>query len=208
MPSCIENRTSGEFVQCHFSATATICQSSVHSMPTAVCYHNQNSAHHILVLSLLVATILILGTACSGGGSKGNIIFAVYQDTIMLYNVSYNVLAHQKARWWVVTDVTIIHNFWTKRNYTEPSNGQIGLWKANLFPVYLGKKEEFKGSKTEISVKMVRFCKVCLLLGCVYCTALYGRLFLENRLLLEISSLCCTEIILHHNGLKIDSFSE
>ena len=46
---------------------------------------------------------------------------------------------------------------------------------ANLFPMHLGKKEGFKGVKTEMSVKMVRFCKVCLRLGCVFRTAFYGR---------------------------------
>ena len=74
-----------------------------------------------------------------------------------------------------MTDATISHNIWTKRNYGEPSiYGQIGLWKVNLFPLHLGKKEGFKGSKAEISVDMVRFCKVCLSLGCIYHTTLYG----------------------------------
>ena len=59
----------------------------------------------------------------------------------------------------------------------SPAYGQIGLWMANLFPMHLGKKEGFKGSKTEMSVKMVRFCKVCLSLGCVFCTTLYGRIW-------------------------------
>ena len=45
---------------------------------------------------------------------------------------------------------------------------------ANLFPMHLGKKEGFKGVKTEMSVKMVRFCKVCLRLGCVFRVAFYG----------------------------------
>ena len=40
--------------------------------------------------------------------------------------------------------------------------------------MHLGKKEGFKGVKTEMSVKMVRFCKVCLRLGCVFHTAFYG----------------------------------
>ena len=41
--------------------------------------------------------------------------------------------------------------------------------------MHLGKKEGFKGSKNEMSVKMVRFCKVCLRLECVYRTAFYGK---------------------------------
>ena len=47
--------------------------------------------------------------------------------------------------------------------------------------MHLGKNEGFKGAKTVMSVKKVRFCKVCLRLQCVYRTAFYGRSKANNK---------------------------
>ena len=73
-----------------------------------------------------------------------------------------------------MADMTINHNYGTKRNYEEPIIWTDWSLKGESIPNAFRQKKGFKGSKTEMSIKMVRFCKVCLLLECVYRTTFYG----------------------------------
>ncbi len=57
---------------------------------------------------------------------------------------------------------------------TGRAYGQIGLGKVNLFIVHLGGKRRFKGPKTIMLVKLVRFCKVWPSLVCGLLTVNYG----------------------------------
>ena len=53
---------------------------------------------------------------------------------------------------------------------------------GNLFPVYLGEKRRFKGLKTKMSQKLMRFCKLWPSLGCVLLTVKYGRLWVSRTI--------------------------
>ena len=56
----------------------------------------------------------------------------------------------------------------------SPAYGRVGHGMGNLFPVHLGGKRRFKGLKTKMSRKSMRFCKLWPSLGCVLLTVIYG----------------------------------
>ncbi len=154
-------------------ADVTINQSRARSLLTAGHFRNRSGVHHMCTHVMwgqypqLERPVLVVGAK---------------ETSLLLW--SRKKITKQISRPTKKSEVmcseyaTIRDNFWTKGNFREPSiYGQLDLWKANLFPMHFGKKEGFKGSKTDMSVKMVRFCKVCLSLGCVFRTALHGLWF-------------------------------
>ena len=59
-----------------------------------------------------------------------------------------------------MSKATVSNNFGTNRNYTEP--GEWADWSYNGESILLAfrQKSRFKGSKTKMFVKLVRFFKV------------------------------------------------
>ena len=64
---------------------------------------------------LSVAIMPSIRTSHFGGGAKENIIF---KQKTALCNISKPA---KRAMWCAVSQARISHNFWTKRNYREPS---------------------------------------------------------------------------------------
>ena len=56
----------------------------------------------------------------------------------------------------------------------SPGHWRVGHGMGSLFPVHLGGKRRFKGLKTKMSRKSMRFCKLWPSLGCVLLTVKYG----------------------------------
>ncbi len=64
----------------------------------------------------------------------------------------------------------------------SPAYGHVGHAMGNLFPVHLGEKRRFKGPKTKMFVKLVRFCKVWPSLGCGLLTVKYGSRYVKVKI--------------------------
>ena len=58
----------------------------------------------------------------------------------------------------------------------SPAHGQVGHARENLFQLHLGGKRMFKGPRTKMFLKSVRFCKVWPSLVCGLPTVNYDIL--------------------------------
>ena len=149
-----QRKNSREFVDCRFSADATICRSRTRSTPTAVSFRNQKGTCHRFVHCQLwqyrqsEQPILVVGEMkISVFWALKNIPHTISKPT---KNTSWCEVMWGDV-WWVKWQSAI--TFEQRQTTGSPAYGQIGLAKANLFQLGLVGKEGFNGLKMKMFAK-------------------------------------------------------